>query len=457
MPVGTYTVTEEDPGPLYELASIACSTSEGSDVSFTDPPRSVTIDLADDGHVGCTFTNVDLGPQLQMDPAMQNVQYSDLIQPLTLTAVDDTEAVLAATFSWSADGSSFMPGLPAGLSSTAQSCTTVDRVQTCQWLVDGAMSEAEGTYTIRTTVDDGRGKSEVIDATIVVSPEEAAVSFADDSPVAVPVTEPGSDSSEPFTVLVEVQEAAESGASAAPGDINLAEVLLTLESITSGLAHSVDCREPNPAAPNDYGAVLAVECDFSALPVDAYHATATVSGGYYHGKGEDALVVYDPSLGFTTGGGHFLWPGTSDRTTFAYTMKYNKRGNSLKGDLLLIRHLPDGTMARIKSNALDALTLDEATDSVSGASYGWAFFTGKATYLAPDHEEPIGNHEFAVYVEDRAEPGVYADRFWVEVRDRDGLSVDLLSLAQDPPDNAVSLSGGNLVVPHQNEGKGKDK
>ena len=38
------------------------------------------------------------------------------------------------------------------------------------------------------------------------------------------------------------------------------------------------------------------------------------------------LVVYDPSLGFTTGGGWFIWPdGSGDKTNFGYTMKYNKK------------------------------------------------------------------------------------------------------------------------------------
>jgi hypothetical protein len=39
-----------------------------------------------------------------------------------------------------------------------------------------------------------------------------------------------------------------------------------------------------------------------------------------------------------TGGGWFYWPGTTDRTNFGFTMKYNRRGTRVQGNLLIIRH-----------------------------------------------------------------------------------------------------------------------
>jgi hypothetical protein len=126
---------------------------------------------------------------------------------------------------------------------------------------------------------------------------------------------------------------------------------------------------------NDYSAELTVECDLNGIPVNTYVVAATVAGGYYSGYGEDVLVVYDPSLGFTTGGGWFYWPGTGDRTNFGYTMKYNKKGSKVQGSLLLIRHLADGSIYRVKSNAVDGLALGD------GGAYRWATFGGKSTYL----------------------------------------------------------------------------
>jgi hypothetical protein len=216
----------------------------------------------------------------------------------------------------------------------------------------------------------------------------------------------------------------------------------------------VTCSEPNPAAAYDYNAVLTAHCDFSGLAVDAYIATVTVTGGYYAGADEDIVVVYDPSLGFTTGGGWFYWPGTTERTTFGFNMKHNKKGTNLKGSLILIRHAPDGSRYRLKSNSLGALTLDEAADAGTGDTYGWAFFSGKTTYLAPGMKGAEGNFEFSIYVEDRTEPGAGMDRFWMEVLNKDDQVVMDLSMPQNAPDNTVTINGGNIVVPHV-RGSGK--
>ena len=55
------------------------------------------------------------------------------------------------------------------------------------------------------------------------------------------------------------------------------------------------------------------------------------------------MTVYDPSLGFATGGGWFPWPETSDKTNIGFTMKYGRNGSRVKGNLLVIRHLPGST------------------------------------------------------------------------------------------------------------------
>jgi hypothetical protein len=44
-------------------------------------------------------------------------------------------------------------------------------------------------------------------------------------------------------------------------------------------------------------------CTFDKIPVNTCKIQISVNGGYYNGSGEDVLTVYDPSLGFTTGGG----------------------------------------------------------------------------------------------------------------------------------------------------------
>ena len=152
-------------------------------------------------------------------------------------------------------------------------------------------------------------------------------------------------------------------------------------------------------------------------------------------------MVYDPSLGFTTGGGWFYWPGTDDRTNFGYTMKYNRKATNVQGSLLMIRHYREGyseTIYRVKSNALYGL----AIGSVSNLEqYGWASFSGKSVYFEPGMAQPEGNHVFNVYVEDRNEPGRGFDKFWIHVEHG-------ISMNTPAPANAIEIEGGNIFVPH---------
>jgi hypothetical protein len=226
---------------------------------------------------------------------------------------------------------------------------------------------------------------------------------------------------------------------AAFGEIGLADVPMTLEPVGPG-SPSVGMCVPGVVTGSGYDAVLPVTCTFDDVPVNTYTVEATVDGGYFAGYNEDVLVVYDPSLGFTTGGGWFYWPGTDDKTNFGYTMKY-KKTSKVSGNFLLIRHMDDGSIYRVKSNALYGLAIGEAD------GFGWASFSGKATYLEPGWAEPIGNHEFVVYVEDHGQPGD-GDRVWLEMHDKDRDVIDSLSMVRDAPDNAVPISGGNIVVPH---------
>jgi hypothetical protein len=238
------------------------------------------------------------------------------------------------------------------------------------------------------------------------------------------------------------------------GDIGMADMVLSLVPVGPG-------SSATPVAPcvrslegTGYDAVLTVTCSFSDVEVNTYTAQLEVNGGYYADYGEDVLVVYDPSLGFAAGGGWFYWPGTSDadagylgdKTNFGFTMSYNKQGTKVKGNLLMISHQQDGSIYRIKSNALYGLALGESLDD--GGFFGWASFSGKSTYLEPGWLEPIGNHEFVIYVEDRNEPGNGTDRVWVEVLDKDRNILGEMSLPREAYDNAVEIRGGNIVVPH---------
>jgi hypothetical protein len=290
-----------------------------------------------------------------------------------------------------------------------------------------------------------------VDVSLTVSTENAKVTFDGNNPVAVPVAEPGGNSGQfSLTVFVREKQPDQLAERAAPGDISLAEATMSLEPVGPGGPVAGACT-PGSVEGSGYDVVLPVTCSFDGVEVNAYTAQVTVAGGYYAGYGEDVLTVYDASLGFATGGGWFYWPETGERTNFGFTMKYNKKGQNVKGNLLLIRHMPDESIYRVKSNALEGLALGEDPT----LPMGWASFSGKSTYLEPGWPEPEGNYEFTVYVEDRDEPGTGVDRFWIEVKDKDRQIVPVMSIDRDATDNAVVLQGGNIVVPHGGSRGGK--
>ncbi|MHC4063753.1 MAG: SdrD B-like domain-containing protein [Planctomycetota bacterium] len=459
-------------GTFGEVGAVAERGNEvGINPTFSavglDGPLLFTVELlvTDDG--GLTdFDSADIdvhnvAPTVTAAPAAQSVQYSDPIADVTLTVSDIADDSLAlVSVETDVDGGGFAAGLPDFYSLGFDSCSVVGNTNTCTWTLSGLTGVPAGVYTIRTTFDDDDGAETSVDITITVFPEDATVIFDQNNPVGVQVEEDGGDSG-PFSLTVFVMETLPDLSAtlpAAPGDISLAGVSMTLQPIGPGGSVAGTCT-PMGVVGTGYDAILTVTCDFDDVEVNTYSAMATVTGGYYTGSGEDVVTIFDPSLGFTTGGGWFYWPGTDDpsigypgdKTNVGFDVKYKRRGRGAKGNLLMIRHLPDGSKFRVKSNAMDALALGE----VGGAHpYAWASFTGKATYLEPGWTDPIGNYEFIAYVEDHGTPGAGADRFWIEVIDRDGFVVSASSLAEPAPANAETIEGGNIVVPQGNGRRG---
>jgi len=310
--------------------------------------------------------------------------------------------------------------IAGGLVVSEPTCTVTGTTQSCEWSLSGVADVAPGVYTVSIDDDDLGSTSAV---TIDVAAEDAEVVFDEQNPVAVQVTDDGGTAGV-FTLDVSLVDADDGF----PGDIDRATLEVTLQLVGPGSPVTGTCT---PDGGGDWS------CDFGpGVSVNTYTVDAVV-GGFCTGSGEDVVVVFDPSLGFTTGGGTYTDPGSGDRVNFGYTMKYNKKRTNVQGSLLVIRHTNDGVY-RLKSNQV---------------GFDWATFAGKATYKEPG-EDAIGNYEFVAYVEDHATPGVGADRFWVTA-DRGGDAADGVSIAPDAVDNAVLLTGGNIVVPHQTGGGNK--
>jgi len=179
--------------------------------------------------------------------------------------------------------------------------------------------------------------------------------------------------------------------------------------------------------------------------VNTYAVQSTV-GGHYTAFSEGVLTVYDPAKGPGSGGGRFLW-ANNDRGEFGFTLKPTK-GGRVQGYLMAIRSLSDGSSCRMKSNVFDGAVGKGASGSTP---FGWATMAGKATYIGSGWGSALGNYTFTAYAEDRSNSGRVAsspDRFWIEVKDKDGVVVGLMSMDRNAVANAVALTSGEVVVPH---------
>lgn len=401
----------------------------------------------DTATVTITINGVNDAPDISLSHSMGTVQYSDEIEEFTISATDVDSSLLTLSTSWTKDGGDIQPDLPADLTLSTGSCNSDGPSVSCIWIIDGSANVSAGIYNITFNVNDRADESEM-QTTLIVEPEDAVCILDSVNPVAIQVATPGGNSGT-FSFKVDVTEALPDITDVLqtphPGDISLSEVSMSLVPVGPGSpAEPTSCLLE--VVGTDYDAILTVTCEFNDVEVNTYAVQVTVDEGYYTGLSEDVLVIYDPSLGFTTGGGTFLWPGTGEKTNFGYSMKYNKKATNIKGNLLLVRHLQDGTIYRVKSNALYGLALGEFEDD--GETYGWASFSGKATYLEPGWDEPIGNHEFITYVEDRGQPGNDIDHIWIKVKNQDN-TIDVMSMDDPADNNAIVISGGNIVVPHK--------
>ncbi len=197
----------------------------------------------------------------------------------------------------------------------------------------------------------------------------------------------------------------------------------------------------------------------SNLGPDVYELTATIQGSYFTGGGVGALTVYNPSLGFTTGGGWYADPNSGYRYNFGFNAKILKSGQ-VQGSLLAIVRTPQGIF-EVKSNAMGGLIVAPVKDSTGNVLYYTATFSGKANYSIPPSQPLLwcgarkcGDYRFTVYVEDRKEPGGGFDKFWIQVLNSPTATggfankpVTLFYMTSPAASNTITIDNGNIQVP----------
>lgn len=293
-------------------------------------------------------------------------------------------------------------GLPAGSYSVTASFTATP---------GGNFKNASGTTNLVVTQEDG--------SIVSISPDMVKV--------------PSGATNYPVTMSGVATQAADGSL----GDLTKIKLNITLTPIGGGSVLSAS----NVAV----GANGSFSNTFPSVPVGVYDVAVTLGTPNLYftlPEYDTALVVYDPTAGFATGGGWFKWPGTGEKTSFGFVTQYGKSGSNFKGQLVMIRHMPDGSLYRLKSNSCSGL----AITGNAGGHQGTVSFTGKATYnlITPSGGTTGGgNYSFSMYAEDNNEPGTGVDAFKMTLAAPSGGNPAGFSVPLTP------LSGGNIQVPHQ--------
>jgi subtilisin family serine protease len=249
--------------------------------------------------------------------------------------------------------------------------------------------------------------------TLTVLREDADVTPALANPFAVKVNTAGGTGG-PVTLCFDMNEVSDGSA----GDTNnITSVTVSVIPIGTGSAVSAGTAVLSGGG---VGATRTACVTLNNVPVNVYDVTLTINGNFYQGTGTTVLTVYDPSLGFVTGGGSLIHNGY--KASIGVNIKYLKSGNA-QGALLYIEHRPTGDVV-VKSNAIGTMAI-VANEAMP---------TGKATLSG------AGNHSFIGRIIDNGEPGS-TDRFGLRVTSPSG-SI-LIDLTFDP----IQLTGGNFSVP----------
>jgi hypothetical protein len=369
---------------------------------------------------------LNLAPVVAAVPQLQTAAPGAAVATVVFTATDVEADEISAALSWRLDKGAFTPGAPGGLVLEADACVVNAGVRLCTWRVTGNVPTTEGIYVLQLGVSDEDGGVASRAATIAVRSALADLAFDPQNPMLLPASSPAGASGD-FTIAV----CASDGAPAAVAALDT----LRVDLVPLGSGATV----PGTGLVEGDCAVFS----FSMVPVNVYSVRATPSGDPTGPTLEDVLVVYDPFRDATAGGGWFYWPGTAsktypgDTTRFGYMVSAPTPPVAAAGKLLLMRYTENGGAYRLESSALSA----PAIGSDGAAPMGWASFDGSGTYVEPGQPLPAVDRAFSVYVEDRDQPGDGVDRFWVNVGGGMGLP-------PTPADNAASLGGGDIIVPH---------
>jgi hypothetical protein len=401
-------------------------------------------------------TVVNVPPSMNATPPSQQVQYSDPLMNVTITAQDVAADPLTLTgTSWSKDGGGTNAGLPTGLSLSLVSCGVSGNYYECSWTLSGIADLDPGAYVVYVTVEDDDGAVATLGVNIDVLPEDARTTYTGPMLVSTSCAD-CSEATIPLRATIQDISAlpADPDYDAYPGEITYATVEF-VDRDTSDVLCTASLVLLDPADPLTASAFCDWEADIGNNDGVEFTVGIIVNGRYYRDRSFDDTVVtvFKPGPDFITGGGYLVnqnsdgeYGGDTDlKTNFGFTVKFNKKGTKLQGRVTIIVR-QGGHVYRIKSNALASLVVVpyDSGDPLSGV----AEFYGKANVQdVTDPDNPIGlegNATLHMTMKDNGEPGS-SDTIGITLWSKQG---DLLfsSIWTGVETVEQILDGGNLHV-----------
>jgi len=253
--------------------------------------------------------------------------------------------------------------------------------------------------------------------TLTVTRESATVTPSSSNPFSVQVNTPGGTAG-PITLQAAIVELADDSTQ---GNIsNAVPVTCTLTPVVSAPV----LTQTATVTGGGVGGTLTASCTFNNVPVNVYDVTFSIGGNFYTGESPvTILAVFDPSAGFTTGGGTIVHNGVN--ANFGFNAKYHNNG-SLDGSLDYVEHRSSGDV-HVKGTGVQSLSIVGNT----------AVFVVQVTLNG------VAGYTAQVTVTDNGEPGAGHDTFGLQLTAPNNSTVSDLTFSP------ITINGGNIQV-HSN-------
>lgn len=393
------TVTAPSKGAVtYDNAARSATYTPAADATGSD---SFTYSVTDNGglHTSATVTIQIAGVSTTTTVSPATGQYSDAVTlTATITPITAGAQTISGNVSFTVDGNA-----------VGSAAVNASGVATLSYTI----TLAAGGHAIGAQFSSGNPA--FIDSagtgTLAVTRENAAVAVSPANPQSVQVSAPGGTA--PVTLAGSITETPDGS----PGDISFAApVTCTLTPVVSGTALTVTAVVSGGGS----GGTLLATCAFPKVAVNEYGVQITVGGDRYTGSAQTTVSVFDPSLGFVTGGGIVLRNGS--QAAFGFNAKYLKNGQ-LQGDFTWLEHRSDSDVM-IQSTGIQSL-------SISGNA---AVIVGEATVNGVPH------YGFQVIAVNNGSPGINRDQLALQITNPDG------TVRADLTFPLTVITGGNVQL-----------